>query len=327
MPGNENLIFLRGADGAFDWVVRDQRDGPFSPNSLHPIFKFDQVPTAMLQPQLKAHMYFSRGTWEEKLEHDAEVRHYSEGGTAGNWPGYEKLIQQELMATRSYQSPRPPDGLAELGFVAHRLGEWCLMVSPLVTIDAFWNFYEHSDWKVGRHVQARLRGLEIEEHLSPVNFLDQGDDPVSVTWLDAIAYCRHYERLTGLPVRLLEVHEWQKIAPHPTDRSLWRWGVLGGDDHRGTESEHRHKLGGTLRFGPDLPWVLNDLGLPFLTTVDFGEWLSCHGLNDAGVANAATGLALRGGSLDRDLCPMWSTMKYVGAKTGFRMCYVAKPDA
>jgi len=351
MAGNENLIFLRGADGSFDWVVRDQRDVPFSANPLHPIFKFDEVPTAMLQPQLKAHIYFSRGVWEEELEHTAEVRHYDEGGVPANWPGYEKLVQRELAASRSYQRPRPPDGNAESGFVAHRHGEWRLMVSPLVTIEEFWRFYENTDWKDRRHAQARLRGMEIEEHLSPVNFLDGGDDPVSVTWLDAIAYCRHYERSTNLPVRLLEVDEWRQIAPHPTialpaqptlsrqvgsrvgltpqsaERTSRHWCVVGGDERRGTQSEHRHKQGGTLRFSPDLPWSQNAQGLPFLATVDFGEWLSDHELTEACAANAATGLAFRGGPLERNRCPMWSTMKYKGLKTGFRLCYIAKLDA
>jgi hypothetical protein len=325
MPGNENLIFLRGADGSFDWVVRDQRDEPFSPNPLHPIFKIDQLPTAMSQPQLKAHLYFSRGTWAEKLEHEAEVRHYAEGGTIGNWPGYEKLIQRELIATRSYQRPRPPDGHGERGFVAHRIENCCLMVSPLVTIESFWAFYEDSEWKVQRHEKARLREMEIEEHLSPVNFLDRGDAPASVTWLDAIAYCRYYERSTGLPVRLLEVAEWQEIAPKPTiqlrrragagcdktsetayshqpiDRSSWRWAVVGGDERKGSASEHRYKPGGTLKFGQDLPWTRNAQGLPFLASVDFGEWLSDHSLTEACAANAATGVlnrpGIRGGHL------------------------------
>jgi len=347
MPGNENLIFLRGSDGTFDWVVRDQRDAPFAPNPLHPIFKFDEVPTAMLQPQLKAHMYFSRGKWAERIEHDAEVRHYAEGGTGGTWPGYEKLVLKELTAAYSYTRPRPPVGPVEGGFVPHRLRDSCLMVSPLVTIDDFWDFYEGSSWKKERHARAASRKLSIEDHLSPVNFLDGGRDPVSVTWLDAIAYCRDYERRTGLPVRLLEVSEWKEIAPHPTidlsrrttapngkapvsdpiDRSSRRWSVVGGDDVTGFDSEHRYKPGGTLKFGPNLPWTRNANGLPFLAALDFGEWLADLGHTEAPAANAATGKALRGGPLERDCCPIWSTNKYKGLKTGFRLCYVASLDA
>jgi hypothetical protein len=87
VPGNANLIFLKGANGAFDWVVRDQRDKEFSSNPLYPFFNKDEVPKAMDRSKLDGHLYFATGTWAEKLEHDAESRHYAEGGTAANWPG------------------------------------------------------------------------------------------------------------------------------------------------------------------------------------------------------------------------------------------------
>ena len=46
-PGNDNLVFLKGNNGAFDWVIRNQRDEAFTGNPYHPILKNKELPTAM----------------------------------------------------------------------------------------------------------------------------------------------------------------------------------------------------------------------------------------------------------------------------------------
>lgn len=358
MPGNDNLVFLRGQNGQFDWVVREQRNHAYSTNPLFPAFKTNELPSAFLQSKLKAHLYFGRSRWLEQLEHDAESRHYDEGGGGHNWPGYEALIERELIAAEDFAKPRPVTGAKTLDFVPHRLDKHCLMVSKLITIDEFWEFYERGNWKeqnswkTCRLEQAKTGSFEIEEHLSPVNFLDDGHLPVSVTWLDAMAFCTDFERRTKLPVRLLTVDDWKQIAPQPTldlsgicrsTRSvsvkrgepippdeaydLIDWAVYGGDDVRGGNSAHRYKPGGVLKYGPNLKWSTTSSGLEFLSVTGFAEWLGDYQNGHAPTACAATGHALMGGSLERDLCPIHLSMKYKGAKVGFRLCYVAQPDA
>lgn len=61
--GNDNLIFLKGKDGAFDWVIRNQRDEAFTGNPYHPILKNHELPTAMKASELNAHLYFKTGEW------------------------------------------------------------------------------------------------------------------------------------------------------------------------------------------------------------------------------------------------------------------------
>jgi len=202
VPGNDNLIFLKGANGAFDWVVRDQREKAFTSNPLYPFFTKDELPKAMDQSKLSGHLYFATGTWAEKLEHDAESRHYAEGGTAANWPGYAKLIQRELISSQGYRAPRPETGAASDHFVPHRVGENCLMVSPLVTIAEFFDFCNRANWGGFRKEKARKTSEKQIDDLGAIN-MEPSDLPVSVTWLDAVAYCRDYEQRTGLPVRLL----------------------------------------------------------------------------------------------------------------------------
>lgn len=333
LPGNDNIIFLKGADGAFDWVIRDQRDNPFIANALSPMFKSNELPSAMQNPKLDAHLYFSTGEWRERLEHDAEHRYYAEGGVAANWPGYDKLLMRELIAGRGYSPPRPTYGQASTHFVSHRINHQCLMISPLITIDEFWDFYQDSEWRRTRQDRAKKAKQDLKKHLSAVNLGDRGHLPVSVTWFDAIAFCRHYELKTGLPVRLLAVDEWKQISPAPLrdiEKDGWgdlTWRVVGGDGVTGGETTHRYKDGGVLQFADDLSWSVNSQGLPFLSIVDFGEWLSDYQFGYAPVANAATGKALRTGPLERDKCLAASTMQYKGLKVGFRICYVSQLDA
>jgi hypothetical protein len=336
LPGNDNIIFLKGADGKFDWVIRDQRDTPLIANSLFPVFKSNELPSATQNSKLAAHLYFRPGEWQDRLIYDAEYRHYAEGGSIATWPGYDKLLSRELVAGRGYVPPRPLDGRQERGFVPHRLKDRCLMISSLITVDDFWHFYENSEWRQIRAERLRKIKLTIEEDLAAVNLDDHGNLPASVTWFDAIAYCRHFEDKTGLPVRLLEVGEWHQICPSPArDIKKDGWGdltwVLTGGGLTGGESKHRFPEacpeGGSLRFGKDLTWSLNHEGLQFLSVVDFGEWLADYGSGYAPAANAATGRALRTGPLERDKCPAHLTMRYKGLKVGFRICYAAQLDA
>ncbi|AQR68237.1 hypothetical protein BZG29_07595 [Janthinobacterium sp. LM6] len=333
LPGNDNIIFLRGADGKFDWVIRNQRDTPFIENFLFPVFNSNELPSALLNSKLAAHLYFRQGEWQDRLMHDAEQRHYAEGGSVATWPGYDKLLARELMAERGYIPSRQLDAQQTKGFLPHRIRNRCLMISPLITVDEFWKFYENSEWRQIRSERLRKIKLTIEEDLAAVNLHDHGNLPVSVTWFDAIAYCRYVEDKTGLPVRLLEIDEWQQICPNPArdlEKDGWgdlTWGLTGGDGLTGGGYFEACPEGGSLRFGKELAWSLNREGLQFLSVVDFGEWLADYGLGHAPAANAATGRALMTGPLERDKCPAHLTMRYKGLKVGFRICYVAQLDA
>jgi len=340
LPENDNIVFLKGQNGAFDWIIRDQRDEIFTGNPYHPILNSHELPTAMKVSGLNAHLYFKTGEWYERLEHNAEDRHYVEGGEMATWPGYPKLLMRELLSTRrNYALPSQPKGRYVETFVPHRLDGYCLMVSPPVTIKDFWRFFELSDWRNNRVVRSELGTNQLEADLAAVNLHDDDYLPASVTWFDAVAFCRYYEDQTGLPVRLLEVDEWKQISPPPAQDIKndgcgdLTWVVVGEHGETRGETEQFRKYpdvwsdGGCLRFGKELAWSQNAQGLPFVSVVDFGEWLADYADGCAPAANAATGKALMTGPLDRDRCPAHLTMRYKGLKVGFRLCYVAHPDA
>ena len=333
LPENDNIIFLRGTHGAFDWVVRDQRDEPYTGNPLSPIFKTEELPSEMRNSKLIAHLYFKRDDWQDRLKHQAEQRHYAEGGTVKNWPGYNKLLLRELIAGQRFAPPRPGNGLEDMRFIPHRLQNRVLMISPLITIEDYWRFFENSEWRQIRTERSARAHMPIEEDLDAVNLGDRPHLPASVTWFDAIAYCRHFEVTTELPVRLLDVEEWRQICPRQVrdirkdDGGDVTRAIVGGDGDFAHKSAHRYDGGGTLRYHPKLAWTSNDKGLEFLSAVDFGEWLDDYQWGQAPAANAATGEALLMGPLERVKCPANLTMRYKGMKVGFRICYVAQPDA
>ncbi len=350
VPGNQNIVFLKGPNGTFDWVVRDQRDEALSSNPLYPFFNKDEIPQAMDTSQIAAHLYFTPGSWQEKLEHDAESRHYETGGTAANWPGYPKLIERELVASLRAVPPRRVSGRASERFVSHRLDGYRLMVSPLITIDQFNSFLEETGWGRTRLEKAHKARIEIERDLNSVNYEDAGDLPVSVTWLDAVAYCHDYQKRHGLPVRLLEPEEWMQIAPPPVNitkvnlssnippkKSGWLphdpiyeqvgWVVVGGDGKLGGNSSHCYMPEGVLSFGPKLHWTSNSEGLPFLSAAGFVEWLSGYQNGAVPYVNAAIGKVAIGASMFGSMESAHLAMRHKGAKVGFRLCYVAHPDA
>jgi hypothetical protein len=88
------------------------------------------------------------------------------------------------------------------------------MVSPLISIGAFWAFYEESRMRTHRSELIGGNQQPLEMNLLGVNNPEENNDlPASITWYDAVAFCRNYELNTGLPVRLLTAEEWRQVAP------------------------------------------------------------------------------------------------------------------
>lgn len=319
MPGNKNIVFLKDSSGKFDWVIRDQRSHRFSGNPYYPVFHHDDLPSAMDRSRINAHLYFSPGRWLEHLEHTAEKKHYERGGSTTNWPGYEKLIEKELIHSRGYRSPSPARAAKRNDFRPHSLPDYCLMVSHLITIRDIQRFLEVSDWSDRYRARA---GREIDEALNPMNGLDSPNMPASVSWYDAVAFCKYYEDKTGLPVRLITIDEWKLVSPFVQD-----------DFER-----HHERLrqlpppkvvadGKAVRFCPGPQWIHNKEGARFVDDRRFGEWLAdCIG-GHAPAASVATGESILLGPIERCLCPAGNTMQYKSCKIGFRLCYVADHDA
>lgn len=329
---NENLVFMRASDGRFDWVVRDQRDKPFSMNDLFPLFRSEELPKALRGKSAQAHLHYQKGIWLDQIIHLAEHHHYNSGGTSRNYPGQDKVVERYLAATTSHKPSKQPRAARNLQFTAHALADECLMVSDLITIAEFQDFNEE-EWQGVRDTKSSMAKRHWPT-LPGMNALDPVNLPVCLTWYDAIAYCKYLEKKDDLPVRLLSIEEWQEIAPsRDTIKAL---GPIAQ-----THSVEAVNLDGTplqpptygieyiTRFKDDLCWVRNDEGLEFLSSLTFGEWLGDYkgsAPNNvwAPVACTASGIALGRGPLEREFFEAWYIGKNNHLKVGFRVCYVAE---
>lgn len=105
------------------------------------------------------------------------------------------------------------------------------------------------------------------------------------------------------------------------------WAVVGSDGGLGKNSRDCCRPGGTLSFGPNLHWTRNAEGLPFLAVAGFFEWLLGYQRGFAPFAEAGRGIVATGAGMFGSLEAAHLAMRHEGAKVGFRLCYVAHPDA
>lgn len=332
LPFNGNLAFLRAPDGRFDWVVRDQREAPFSRNDLFPIFRSDELPEALDGKAMQARLHYQKGIWLDQIIHEAEHHHYNLGGTVRDYPGQEKIVERYLADTEGHKRTKQPRAARNLQFTAHPLDDKCLLVSDLISIAEFQDFLD-SEWKVLRDEKAAM-STRSWPSLPSMNVLDAANLPVCLTWYDAIAYCKYLEKKEGLPVRLLTIDEWQAIAP--SRETIAALGPFAGahvveavDLEGNVLAPPTYGIEYITRFKNDLCWVRNDQGLEFLSSLTFGEWLGDYqgeAPNNvwAPVACTASGIALGRGPLEREFFEAWYIGKNNHLKVGFRVCYVAE---
>lgn len=329
---SENIVFLRAPDGRFDWVVRDQREAPFSMNDLFPIFRSEELPGALDGKSIQAHLHYQKGLWLDQTKHKAEHHHYFSGGTPRNHPGMEKIVERFLAATEGFKPIFQPRAERNLQFTAHALANKCLMVSDLISIAEFQKFID-AEWGLvrGKKSEATKRGWPS---LPSMNVLDPANLPVCLTWYDAIAYCKYLEKTEDLPVRLLTIEEWQAIAPsRETIKALGAKAQAHIVEAVNLEGDllqpPTYGIEYITRFKNDLYWVRNDQGLEFLSSLTFGEWLGDYKGSAPNnvwspVACTASGIALGRGPLEREFFEAWYIGKNNHLKVGFRVCYVAE---
>lgn len=332
IPFNDNLVFLKDADGRFDWVVKGQRNEPFSGNDLYPIFSSEEIPKSLGDKSIQAHLHYNKEIWLEQLKHLAEHHHYDSGGNGHNHPGEKAIVERYLISTKKFTHPKQKRASRDYKFTPHAVSNKCLMVSNLVTIDEFLRFY-HSDWAERREEKSKLTSRDWYS-LPEMNIKDPVDLPVCATWFDAIAYCKYLEEDTGLPIRLLMIDEWREISPSRStidalgpkakSHSVEAISVEGNVLTPPTYLPHYYT-----RYKPDLCWVNNEQGLRFLSSLTFGEWLgdyrgSVPSNIHAPVACTASGIALGRGPLERELFEASYVGKNNHLKVGFRVCYLAE---
>lgn len=333
---NENLIFLRGRNGEYDFVFRGMRDEPFGHDPFGPYLRSKDVPKSNDSYHFKRWLYHHyRGNLEAD-QHRAEIHYYNCGGQSNAYPGEQRILRDWLIADGVYRPPAKSRPVAS-GFLSVKLGEELVSISDLITIEEFKAFLDaEPSYLLHRNKQ---RGLD---RWDTVNADDAIHLPAAVTWYDANAYAAWVSRTRKLPVRLLTEDEHALLRgvavfdPLPEDRQLrddsipWEnWPAIGEfmspDGHlidgHPPYMEEADFQNLRYRFIPSaLCWHSAPCGLRFLVSARFGEWL-----NEEGAAvNSAHGTSLCYGLFSpyRGKFSAKSTGKYKGMKVGFRLCYL-----
>ncbi|UUO23829.1 hypothetical protein FGD67_11705 [Colwellia sp. M166] len=137
---NDNLIFLKGANGEYDFVFKNMRDKPFVFNYHNGALKLKDLPTCINDYDFARWYYFNYQGQRELDEHHAEQLHYQSGGTASNYPDYSLLeafyVENETYPPKSYINSASTPVLNEFKAVANTN----IFVTDLVTIAEFEEF-------------------------------------------------------------------------------------------------------------------------------------------------------------------------------------------
>jgi hypothetical protein len=334
IPYNEALLFLKGCDGAYDFLIPGFRDELFNHNPFQPYLRNADVPKSNDVYHFRRWLYFEFEGWLEAETHRSEITFYSRERTPADYPGPEDVLKQHLILSGAYRQPKKTAKGADGFYPTNVDGIW-LYVRNLVSIREFREFMAQNP-----EYAAYSRKVDRVDHWESVNCDDDPSLPAAVTWYDANAYAAWISRTRGLPVRLLSDEEYQEIARpiiQPPEgiqhhdflntelerlcRFFHRDGtpIIGHPPYLPEEDFQNLKL----CFIPEaMTWKQSPSGLNFLTSYHFGEWLN----EEAAAVNSRSlsclyNLGVRPG---RGRFSAKSTGKYKSKKIGFRLCYLAE---
>jgi len=328
---NDNLVFLSDGNGTYDFVIRDHRNHTFNHNIHEPYLKNADIPKSDDEYHFLRWQYFNYRGWLERDTFEAEISFYSAGGNGINYPGLQEVLRRHFLSTEQYNCPTTPmrrDSSFEAeGFYSVQMDDRKLWVSNLVTIGQFNEFIAENPEYI------KYSPIPLEER-STVNSDRDEQLPASVTWYDANAYATWVNKKKHLPVRLLQLSEFKKLAPNADlpiqqheiqeffswdNRNELMWHLPDGTPMgKGLDQHHNKNM--QLHYVVDkLKWEKHPAGMNFLVSLQFGEWL----MKSTGCAiNTATHSAMQYPlvTAERDpFCPH-STGRCKMLKIGFRLC-------
>jgi hypothetical protein len=329
---NESLVFLKGRDGAYDFLFPGFRDELFNHNPFEPHLCNDDVPKSNDAYHFKRWLYFHYAGWLELEEHCSEITFHSFQHTMVEYPGAEQILKQHLILKREYRPPKKT-AQGEEGFFPTCIDGVLLYVSNLVPIRQFREFMTRNP----QYADYSRRPVRIDRW-ETVNCDEDESLPAAVTWFDANAYATWISKTKGLPVRLLTDGEYQKIArpivqpAHDAANAVFldqererlcRFYLPDGTPLAGHPPYMPEEDFQSLHFRfihEAISWKRAACGLVFLVSYHFGEWLNEQA--EAVNSRSLSSLCYLGFPPARGQFAATSTGKYKSKKIGFRLCYM-----
>ena len=314
IPFNNKLVFLKGENGQYDFVFKNQRDKAFEHQIFGKSLKRSDIPSFISEYQFLRWHYFEYQGWRYLDGHNSENLFYEKGNRSSDYPGRSTILQSYHVAEGNFR-PKPKKSSLKLSGFHEVLAERKpLMVSNPVTIDELNCFKE----KNSDYLEYR-----VGDNLEAVN--DESDNalPATVTWFDVLAYINWFEKEAGVPVRLLNLSEYTVLREPekiPTEREpvftdlkfIDPFGNVfpGHPPYRADFDELTCRFGNTKK-------LQSNSGLSFMKSNSFAEWL----LEETCIRSGNLKSFYNDDHIIRSGPPLDSTGKYKGLKIGFRLCY------
>lgn len=317
IPFNDNLVFLKGSGGEFDFVFFGQKDYEFQHKFMQGQLKIADVPYFVSDYAFNRWHYFGYKGWREKDSHESECHYYREGGKSSNYPGYDELLINYLKDHDVFSEESRKYTTYRDGFMKVPLGAKEICISNLISINDLSDFLseneDYSNYRTG-------------DDLLAVNADADRALPAACTWFDALAYCKWYGDKYKLPVRLLTSSEYLSLREGHLGYSMkdsYRKDLIYiGPDNQAYPKHPPYMSESSfqslkVKYRHDIPKITLDNGLVFLNSNDFSEWIS-----DKASIRSASLKSFRGNdNINRSSPPLDSSGKYRHQKIGFRICY------
>lgn len=344
IPYNENLIFLRGKNGEYDFVFKKQKNKAFE------IKKADESKQEFM---FRKWLYFSYQGWCEQDRHFAEIKYYKDGGSPGSYPGQEVILDNylrskadliakeqslsknasEKVLTDFYIKPKKisyPTKILD-NFSKVLIDNKTLAVSNLITSEEFINLVPISDkhWKKRQGDLWQLTNCNQNSNL-----------PTAVTLSDVYAYIKAFNKQHKINTRLLAFDEYISLRGHegkrPKDMPLEEENGQKLENVQklpcelewaAPDSHHFHELSSNMlkginfddlqcRFKSETQLFKNQNNIQFCLSYNFAEYLKDYIVRPYNMS---------GFYGDKHYIPTNalknSTGKYKLLKIGFRLCY------
>lgn len=211
---SDDLVFLRGEGGAYDFVFRDlrsERPEQITDRADFGVIGYDDLPSFVKQHEpFDWWLTKQSGIWLEKLQDEAEDWFWQRHSNKADYPDPGKglvVIRMYLEAKGrySFSSNRPCTALEGFRRVERPDRRPIYIQERPVTIGEFRTFMQQSRWANRRYeisADSTERGL-VDTMLDPWEIGNAGEDdqPAALTWYDVIAYCNWYEIQNNRAVR------------------------------------------------------------------------------------------------------------------------------
>lgn len=328
LPYNENLIFLKGNNGEYDFVFKNQRDEIFSHQMYAPYLKRAEIPNFDDKYHFERWYYFEFSGFRQEVKHKSEQNFYANNPREDYFK--ENIVKKYL--ENHYKKPKFKN-LKELdGFTKIKLKNGkILMVSDLISIGDFEVFKSENQDYFNRREKINLDPSNDRlDNLDSVNREKDKSLPVTLTGYDVWKYVHWFNEKYGIETRLLDDKEYLEISPFSS---------IDWDKENLTNDVDLEEIKNIAFVSPKgelscrVPYMKeNDFqeftfsfinptfeyrnGLRFVKSGRFAEWLRTkHCVRSYWLTGWDTI------SINQSSPPFNSTGKYHYIKIGFRLCY------